>query len=304
MNIAQFPKTRSLPPIPEPGQLTPEERNVWDWLMQGTSFDTMVIDLTPRLARLLLSRVAENRKLRPATVHRYQRQMERKQWLLTHQGIAISTRYEMIDGQHRCVAVVESGATIEILAVRGVSQDAMIVLDSGAIRTDTEAIQFSDVGLRDLDPTESNTAKRMMRGRRGVSREDVRAFIHRHREAIRAVCNVLLRKSDGSKNKIINVTTYDVVAVLARAMYHAPHEQVLAGARFLASGEQESNEQLQPLLVLREWLLGATKKQLRQRYGKTAKAVHAYLNGRQIPNRQKLLEAQDELFPLPEELVA
>ena len=130
----KFPDIKSLPPPPLVSDLTSDERNAWEWISGNGTFDTMVINLSPNLARLMLTRVGDNRKPKLATVAKYARIMTAAQWRLTHQGLAISTRIEVIDGQHRLLAVVESGVTIEVLVVRGVSQDAILFIDGGITR--------------------------------------------------------------------------------------------------------------------------------------------------------------------------
>lgn len=294
-----FSTVKPLEPVPEIADLNAEERGAWDWMTSKDSFDAMLINLTPRLARLLLDRIGDNRKPKVATVQRYAREMTRRQWKLTHQGIAISTRFEVIDGQHRLRAVIEAKVDIEVLVVRGVSQDALLVLDNGVPRSDTDAIRISDRGLHDLESGHTAAAKRMMRGARRFlkkgSREDLRLFIFRHRTAIKLVWTALWKAG-----RVPNVTHSDIVAVLARASYHCSREDLILAAEFLATGNSSGDDRLEPLLMLREWLLKS--RDLEQRYGKTERAMRAFLNGEKIGRR--LIETREELFPLPEEPTA
>jgi len=190
-----FPTSKPLPPPPEISDLNSDERDAWTWMTGAGGFDAQLVNLTPRLARLLLTRVGDNRKPKRATIQRYAQVMLNGQWKLTHQGIGISTRFEVIDGQHRIYAVIESGKTIEILAMRGVSQDAILVLDNGVGRTDADSIRIADFGLRDLEQIEATSARRMIRSARksmrAPSREDLRGFILRHRPAIQLAYRAL-----------------------------------------------------------------------------------------------------------------
>jgi len=261
-------------------------------------FDAQLVNLTPRLARLLLTRVGDNRKPKRATIQRYAQVMLNGQWKLTHQGIGISTRFEVIDGQHRIYAVIESGKTIEILAMRGVSQDAILVLDNGVGRTDADSIRIADFGLRDLEQIEATSARRMIRSARksmrAPSREDLRGFILRHRPAIQLAYRALWQEG-----RVPNVTQCEVVAVLARASYHCTRDDLLEAAGFLAQGKA-TGDRFEPLLVLREWLLKATRRDLVQRYGKTARAMRAFIDRTSLGTK-RLTEAREELFDLPEE---
>ena len=297
--MSRFPQAKPTTPPPQLSELNDEERDAWHWMTSGTDFDCHVINLTPRLARLLMTRVGDNRKPKLATISRYARAISSKQWQLTHQGIGISTRFEVIDGQHRIQAVIEANTMIEVLVVRGVSQDAMLVLDSGVVRSDADAIRISDIGLRDLEAVEASGAKRMMRGARqfmkAVSREDLRKFIIRHRAPIKLIYAALWK--DG---RIPNITHSEILAVLARASYHCPPDDLMAVVTFLATGKSEGDsDRYEPLLALREWLIKATTKQLKHRYGKTSRAVQAFINREKLGRR--LAESREEIFPLPEE---
>jgi hypothetical protein len=185
-----FPTTKPLPPPPELGDLTPEERNAWEWMTSGkASFDAQLVNLTPTLARM----------------------------------------------------------------VRG--------------------------------------ARKFLRP---ISRADLRSFILRHRPAIQTSYRALWQEG-----RVPNVTHSEVVAVLARASYACTREELLSAAAFLATGKQ-TTDRLEPLLVLREWLLKAARVDLRQRYGKAERAFEMFLNGSRLGSR-RLTEAREELFPLPEE---
>lgn len=68
--------------------------------------------------------VKENqRKPSASVVSSYARSMRAGQWLLTHQGIAITDENELIDGVHRLLAVIESGATVEMMVTRDVQHN-------------------------------------------------------------------------------------------------------------------------------------------------------------------------------------
>jgi hypothetical protein len=79
--------------------------------------------ITPKKARELLDRhlVADHqRKPSPLTVQDYARAMRAGQWMLTHQGIAIDDKGELIDGQQRLMAVEAAGVSVRMLITRGV----------------------------------------------------------------------------------------------------------------------------------------------------------------------------------------
>lgn len=79
--------------------------------------------ITPKRAQELLDRhwVKENQR-RPSqsTVDDYARTMRAGQWMLTHQGIAIDDKGELIDGVQRLLAISQAGCPIRMLITRDV----------------------------------------------------------------------------------------------------------------------------------------------------------------------------------------
>jgi len=64
----------------------------------------------------------------------------------------------MIDGQHRCEAVIESGETIRMLVVKGLGPRSREVIDTGAKRTGGDALRFAGFAQ---DPTVLAAAARI-----------------------------------------------------------------------------------------------------------------------------------------------
>lgn len=64
--------------------------------------------VSPERARTLLGRNEGNRQRRPSTVSHYADQMRRGEWQETHQPLAFDEDGNLIDGQHRLAAVIES----------------------------------------------------------------------------------------------------------------------------------------------------------------------------------------------------
>jgi hydrogenase maturation factor len=74
--------------------------------------------ITPKMAADMLEKhlnPVNQRKQSQSVIESYARAMRAGQWVLTHQGIAIDTNGELVDGQHRLSAIVASGATVEML---------------------------------------------------------------------------------------------------------------------------------------------------------------------------------------------
>jgi len=94
-----------------------------------------IIKLTPELAELLLNRNPANRKINANMVDSFASDMAGRRWAMNGEPIIISDTGELNDGQHRCMAVRQSGATIDAILVVGVSRDSRTTLDQGRQRS-------------------------------------------------------------------------------------------------------------------------------------------------------------------------
>lgn len=90
--------------------------------------------ITPERATELLKLNTRNRRIRTKHVLNMSRQMERGEWRVTHQPIAISSDGALLDGQHRLAAVVKCGLPVKMSVAYGVSPDIFGTIDVGAIR--------------------------------------------------------------------------------------------------------------------------------------------------------------------------
>ena len=103
------------------------------------SFDVETI--TPEKAVEILAKCNRgNRKLRPGTVARYSRMMALGEWRLSPEAIVISRTGRLLNGQHRLSAVVQSGVPVRFMTIRGPEDDVFSVLDRGAVRTTSDAL--------------------------------------------------------------------------------------------------------------------------------------------------------------------
>jgi len=80
-------------------------------------------------ARELLATMRHNRKVTRTVVEDYARQMREGLWRSTSQGLIIDWNNQLMNGQHRLLAVVESGVTIEVDVTYGEDPENFMVLD-------------------------------------------------------------------------------------------------------------------------------------------------------------------------------
>lgn len=99
----------------------------------GKMYTTETI-MTPNAAESILERNASNRKVRTGHIKSLADAIRRGEWKLTHQGVAIGKSGNLLDGQHRLMAIVMAGLPVKIMVSRDCDDDIFSVLDSGARR--------------------------------------------------------------------------------------------------------------------------------------------------------------------------
>jgi hypothetical protein len=101
-------------------------------------------DISPALAKIYLDLNRSNRTIRQMRVNLYARKMTDGRWRLTHQGIAFGADGELYDGQHRLLAVIQSGKTVRMLVIRGLPREAREEIDTGKTRSAADNLTITD----------------------------------------------------------------------------------------------------------------------------------------------------------------
>lgn len=109
-----------------------------------TEVFSVVADLTPDLAQVLLTRNPDNRGIR-ARVLEMQRDIEEGRWQMNGEPVIIATDGHLNDGQHRCEAVMNAGKAIKTLMVFGVARDTRYSVDTGSARTPGDMLQMRGI---------------------------------------------------------------------------------------------------------------------------------------------------------------
>lgn len=105
------------------------------------SISTVIETISPKVAESFLSCNFDNRRVRQAHVRALAREMANGKWEMTHQGIAFSDAGRLLDGQHRLMAVMESGVTVQMLVTRGVPDESFKAIDQHARRSISDALR-------------------------------------------------------------------------------------------------------------------------------------------------------------------
>lgn len=106
---------------------------------------TSIIQVTPQLAKVWLSLNDRNRKINPKAVTDYARQMTTGKWLSNGESIKRAHNGQLLDGQHRLMAVIEAGVEVEMLVIEGLEPEIQDTVDAGRKRTASDQLSMSGV---------------------------------------------------------------------------------------------------------------------------------------------------------------
>jgi hypothetical protein len=159
------------------------------------NLDTEVVLVTSALAKEWLTHNPANRNVHPNVVLKYSNDMRRGNWRLTGEPIKFDSDGTLLDGQHRLLAVINSGTSVHFLVVRGVEPEARFVMDTGSVRKAADALTIEGYSHTALLAATARLALRYkaMPASAGrlptmpVSNSDIRDFIDQHPHLIEAV---------------------------------------------------------------------------------------------------------------------
>jgi len=264
---------------------------------------TKVETITPAKAEAYLKGNKKNRKVRRSVVQKYASAMSKGQWRLNHQGLGFNGDGTLYDGQHRLLAVIESGKSVKMLVTRGLEKDSMFGCDIGKNRDLVDVATIAGVDM-DITRTHVSTARAMIDGIKtgayGIgssswSFEDLISYIRTHWSAIEFAMNLELGA----------MSSACVRAVAARAYYSVDHATLEEFFQILATGVTKSQAGMWPI-KLREYLLtfrnpGGGFSLRRSLYAKTERALTKFVD---VAPFTRLREVLVEAFALPGEEVA
>ena len=94
-----------------------------------------VEDITPEYAQKILEyKNSNNRTFRKTNLNKLVQTINSNEWKVTNQGIAFDCHGNLLDGQHRLMAIVQTGRTIKMIVARNMAPKIFNVIDTGAVR--------------------------------------------------------------------------------------------------------------------------------------------------------------------------
>ena len=111
----------------------------------GLKIKTRIVEVTPKLASILLDRNKKNRPISKENVKYLTKEIENNKWQFGGESIKIDYDGNLIDGQHRLSAVIKSNKSIHILVITGLSPEVFTILDTGRKRNGGDALGINGV---------------------------------------------------------------------------------------------------------------------------------------------------------------
>ena len=109
--------------------------------------------VTPNIATKWLEQNQRNRHIRQSHVDALAQQIKSGLWKFDGATIRFDTEGNILDGQHRLWAAIESGLSIDTFVVNGLDRDVFVVIDTGIARTGADVLSRLDI-----TPQERRTA--------------------------------------------------------------------------------------------------------------------------------------------------
>lgn len=228
-----------------------------------------VMTVTPAVAKRWLEKNHEgNRKVNPRRVERLVSDMKAGAFRLTHQGICFGANNELIDGQHRLAAVVESNVTVKMLVVT----DSTLKFHSPIDRGQARSLALV-TGKTTWEVAVVNLLFNLERGgdlRVSITDEDVRAT---HRNNI------------GAFNALVDVQGFTALRSGSAAAFIFAYP--IAGGRIVKYARDLSSGSMLPAghaaIAHRRWLDRQKATRFAEAMG-TMSAIRHYLTGASMGN--------------------
>lgn len=173
-----------------------------------------MMKIGPDLARQFLEKNLNNRDVKPTRVAKYVKDMKDGQFIATGAAISFFEDGSLADGQHRLLAIVESGVTIDYPVAFGVPKSAAPNIDTGATRTAGDVLSMFE-GLKQDDATTVSSAVRIISlhdagyhygstaaGGRGKNNREIQEYFLNNKEGLLESLNWLHTKGK-YKNAVI-----------------------------------------------------------------------------------------------------
>lgn len=184
--------------------------------------------ITPEVASNFLQKNYCNRPVSSSHVARLARTMEAGQFRHTHQGIAFDSNGNLVDGQHRLLAILASNTTQTLHVTRGIPTNSLSSIDcQSRPRTVSDSLAMEG-SKHDRQVVALCRVWIRLLGKPLPAVHEIRQFLASHEPAIEFAVNV------SAGNRILRNAC--VLAMLAIAYEAGYAEEIMGWAEIVKSG--------------------------------------------------------------------
>lgn len=237
------------------------------WNVKDTAFGQVKFEfmqVTPELAGKWLKRNVKNRRVKPKTIGGYAMDIRNGAWLTTHQGIAFDASGNLLDGQHRLLAIVAAKMPVVLVVSTEwpVAMDpkhlTMDAVDRGITRSLADQLHLQ----HGVEPKEAGTVVKICNGIAGLclgmrrvpksSTDSILTVFGLYKQEIQWLQNYPA-KQYGIRQTLLSA------CVMAKAVF--PGDRIDDFMNRLVTGENLTRES--PILPLRNWLINSAQRDIR-----------------------------------------
>jgi hypothetical protein len=276
-------------------------RRCWAEIIEGPEsglkFPLAVsLDVSPTLAADMLTHNLNNRRIDTRRVKRYATSIIKGEWRINNDDICFDVDGNLINGQHRLKAIIDSGKTVPMSFKFGCSPDALITIDEGRARSNYDVLKITGHPSSKAALAATNFILEQTQRKHTMPRADILAFNERCREG----------GEFATKLKSTPWAIAPIHAVIVRAFYHYrdPEERARLErfVEILSTGLYDNADEDAAAIFLRNSISRAgtisNSKDRMTFYRRAEAAIENFMTKTKV---QFLKGFDRELFPLPEE---
>jgi hypothetical protein len=102
---------------------------------QKAQVNARIVTVTPAMAEKWLAHNSHNRSVTMSRVDQYAADMRKGEWQINGEAIKISATGQILDGQHRVMAILEADVPVSTLVITGLPSEAQETMDQGRNRS-------------------------------------------------------------------------------------------------------------------------------------------------------------------------
>jgi len=174
--------------------------------------------ITPEMAVEWLKFNTNNRKLKDRSIAKMAQDLLSGEWQSTHEGIGFTFDPELIDGQNRLMAIIQSGIAAGFLVCIGLNKKAKQAIGQGAGRSPTDSAFFA--GIKNATPIAISSSKICENGLAGntvgMSNALSNLTLMKHKDAFDFIKENLFENG----TPVRGISKAPICGAIMRAYYH------------------------------------------------------------------------------------